>query len=79
MLLQLEGGGWGVAGWSADNKKLLVVEEVSANQTNLWLVDVATGEKKIADAKIWRRAGSIQRRPIQQRWQRILHHYRSRF
>ena len=46
MLLQLEGGGWGVADWSPDNKKLLVVEEVSANQTYLWLADVATGEKK---------------------------------
>jgi dipeptidyl aminopeptidase/acylaminoacyl peptidase len=46
MLLQLEGGGWGVADWSPDNKKLLVVEEVSANQTYLWLADVATGDKK---------------------------------
>ena len=46
MLLQLEGGGWGIADWSPDNKKLLVVEEVSANQTYLWLADVATGEKK---------------------------------
>src|SRR6476661_5221771 len=46
MLLQLEGGGWGIADWSPDNKKLLVVEEVSANQNYLWLADVATGEKK---------------------------------
>src|SRR5438270_13346328 len=46
MFLQLEGGGWGIADWSPDNKKLLVVEEVSANQSYLWLADVATGEKK---------------------------------
>ncbi|MGZ7064696.1 MAG: TolB family protein, partial [Candidatus Angelobacter sp.] len=39
MLLQLEGGGWGVADWSPDNKKLLVVNEVSANETYLWLAD----------------------------------------
>lgn len=51
MLLQLEGGGWGVAGWSPDNKKLLVVEGISANQTFLWLADLATGEKKLLTPK----------------------------
>ena len=51
LLLQVEGGGWGVASWSADNKKLLVVNEVSANETYLWLVDVATGEKKMLTPK----------------------------
>src|SRR4029077_32710 len=29
MLLQLDGGGWGVVSWSPDNKKLLVLQEVS--------------------------------------------------
>jgi dipeptidyl aminopeptidase/acylaminoacyl peptidase len=47
MLLQLDGGGWGVEDWSPDNKKLLVLEEISANQSYLWLVDVASGEKKL--------------------------------
>src|ERR1700704_1626807 len=51
MLLQLQGGGWGVASWSPDNKKLMVVQEVSANQTYLWLADVATGEKKLLTPK----------------------------
>jgi dipeptidyl aminopeptidase/acylaminoacyl peptidase len=51
LLLQLEGGGWGVADWSPDNKKLLVVQEVSANQTYLWLADAATGEKKLLTPK----------------------------
>jgi dipeptidyl aminopeptidase/acylaminoacyl peptidase len=51
MLLQLEGGGWGVADWSPDNKKLLVVQEVSANETYLWLADATTGEKKLLTAK----------------------------
>lgn len=51
MLLQLEGGGWGVAAWSPDNKKLLVEQGVSANQSYLWLVDVATGEKKLLTPK----------------------------
>src|SRR5258707_15246743 len=36
LLLQVEGGGWDVASWSADNKKLLVVNGVSANETYLW-------------------------------------------
>jgi dipeptidyl aminopeptidase/acylaminoacyl peptidase len=51
MLLQLEGGGWGVASWSPDNRKLLVVNEVSASQTYLWLVDIASGEKKLLTPK----------------------------
>ena len=51
MLLQLQGGGWGVADWSADNKKLLVVEGISANKSNLWLADVVTGEKKLLTPK----------------------------
>ena len=56
LLLQVEGGGWDVASWSADNKKLLVVNGVSANETYLWLVDVATGEKKMLTPK----SGDIQ-------------------
>lgn len=51
MLLQLEGGGWGVDDWSPDNKKLLVLQEISANETYLWLADVATGEKKLLTPK----------------------------
>jgi dipeptidyl aminopeptidase/acylaminoacyl peptidase len=51
MLLQLEGGGWDVADWSPDNKKLLVAQGISANQSYLWLADVATGEKKMLTPK----------------------------
>jgi dipeptidyl aminopeptidase/acylaminoacyl peptidase len=51
MLLKLEGGGWGVADWSPDNQKLLVQQEVSANQSYLWLVDIASGEKKLLTPK----------------------------
>jgi dipeptidyl aminopeptidase/acylaminoacyl peptidase len=51
MLLQLQGGGWQVEDWSHDNKKLLLQEGVSANQTFLWLVDVASGEKKLLTPK----------------------------
>ncbi len=51
MLLQLEGGGWGATGWSPDTKKLLVLQEISANQSYLWLADTATGEKKLLTPK----------------------------
>src|SRR5689334_9627166 len=52
MLLQLQGGGWGALDWSPDNKQLLVMNEVSANQSYIWLVDAATGEKKLLTPKI---------------------------
>jgi dipeptidyl aminopeptidase/acylaminoacyl peptidase len=52
MLLQLEGGGWDATDWSPDNKKLLVLQEISANQSYLWLADVASGEKKLLTPKV---------------------------
>jgi len=52
MLLQLEGGGWGATDWSPDNQKLLVLEEISANQSYVWLADAASGEKKLLTPKI---------------------------
>ncbi len=51
MLLQVEGGGWGATDWSPGNKKLLVQQEISANQSYLWLVDAASGEKKLLTPK----------------------------
>jgi dipeptidyl aminopeptidase/acylaminoacyl peptidase len=51
MLLQLQGGGWQSLDWSPDNKQLLVVNEVSANESYLYLVDVAKGEKKLLTPK----------------------------
>jgi dipeptidyl aminopeptidase/acylaminoacyl peptidase len=52
MLMQLEGGGWGALDWSPDNRKLLVGNEVSANETYVWLVDATSGEKKLLTPKI---------------------------
>lgn len=51
MLLQNEGGGWGVIAWSHDDRKLLVGEGVSANESYGWLVDVETGEKTLLTPK----------------------------
>ncbi len=51
MLLELEGGGWEVADWSPDDRKILLVENISANESYLWLVDVARGEKSLLTPK----------------------------
>ncbi|MBA3850530.1 MAG: peptidase S9, prolyl oligopeptidase, partial [Opitutus sp.] len=46
LVLQVSGGGWGVQDWSPDGRTLLVGEYVSVNESHLWFVDVATGEKR---------------------------------
>jgi dipeptidyl aminopeptidase/acylaminoacyl peptidase len=45
LLTQVQGGGWEPQDWSPDDKKILVLEYVSVNETYLWLVDAATGTK----------------------------------
>jgi dipeptidyl aminopeptidase/acylaminoacyl peptidase len=45
MLTQLTGGGWDPLDWSPDDKKILLREEISINESYLWLVDTNTGEK----------------------------------
>ncbi len=46
LVIQLKGGGWEPQNWSPDDKKILLVEGISVNETYLWTVDPATGEKK---------------------------------
>ncbi len=46
LVLQREGGGWSVSDWSQDESKLLLREYVSANQSSVHLLEVATGEVK---------------------------------
>ncbi len=43
MVLSRTGGGWSASDFSADKKSLLIAEYISVNQSNLHLVDVATG------------------------------------
>ncbi|MFZ0320822.1 MAG: S9 family peptidase [Candidatus Sulfotelmatobacter sp.] len=56
MVAKLEGGGWEPLDWSPDRQKLLVVNEVSAEESYLWLMDASSGEKKLltpkGDAKV---------------------------
>ena len=44
-VLEVAGGGWEVLDWSPDDRRLLVREFLSINQSVLWLVDEATGAK----------------------------------
>ncbi len=51
MLAQMTGGGWGALDWSPDDKQILILEEISANETYLWLMDSSTGDKTLLTAK----------------------------
>ena len=45
LLVKLEGGGWQPVDWSPDDKTILLVEYISINESYLWLVNSATGER----------------------------------
>jgi Tol biopolymer transport system component len=45
LLTQLKGGGWQPIDWSPDDKNILLQEEISINESYLWLLNAATGEK----------------------------------
>ncbi len=58
LLTQLPGGGWEPLDWSPDDKKILLNEELSINESYLWLVDTSSGEKtapmpRDANAKVF--------------------------
>lgn len=44
MLAQLSGGGWEPLDWSPDDRKILLQQGLSVNESYLWLVDAGTGE-----------------------------------
>ena len=46
MLAEVKGGGWEVTDWSPDDKQLLVIEGISANESYIWICDAQTGAKK---------------------------------
>lgn len=51
MVAQMEGGGWSVSDWSPDGKQLLAMNYISAAESYVWLVDVASGEKELLTPK----------------------------
>ena len=51
LLCQLEGGGWGVHDWSPDDRTLLAGEYRSIADSALYLVNVASGERRLLTPK----------------------------
>jgi dipeptidyl aminopeptidase/acylaminoacyl peptidase len=51
LLSKLEGGGWQPLDWSRDGQKLLAVNELSAEESYLWLFDAMSGEKTLLTPK----------------------------
>jgi len=45
-LAQLEGGGWGVRSVSRDDRQLALTRYISANESELWLLDLASGTRR---------------------------------
>ncbi|MCV2360550.1 prolyl oligopeptidase family serine peptidase [Paucibacter sp. TC2R-5] len=46
LLAELPGGGWGVGAVSRDDKQIALSEYISANESRIWLLDIASGEKR---------------------------------
>jgi dipeptidyl aminopeptidase/acylaminoacyl peptidase len=51
MLLELEGGGYRPTAWSPDDRRILLYQAISVNESYLWGVDVATGAKTLITPK----------------------------
>jgi dipeptidyl aminopeptidase/acylaminoacyl peptidase len=50
MLAKLDGGGWQPLDWSPDGRKILAIDEVSAEESSLWLMEANSGEKTLLTA-----------------------------
>jgi dipeptidyl aminopeptidase/acylaminoacyl peptidase len=51
LLVENQGGGWQITDWAPDDNTLLAVEEISVNESYLWLVDVAKAQKNLLTPK----------------------------
>lgn len=51
MVAQMEGGGWRVTDWSPAGQQLLAVNQVSAAESSVWLIDIASGKKELLTPK----------------------------
>lgn len=52
LVAPLEGGGWSLLDWSADDQKLLLLEEISINESRLWLAEIDNGAKSRITPKV---------------------------
>ena len=50
-VIELTGGGWSVLDWTPDDRRLLVMEYLSINETYLWLMDVEGKERTLLTPK----------------------------
>jgi dipeptidyl aminopeptidase/acylaminoacyl peptidase len=48
----LQGGGWSPLDWSPDDSTILALQEISANESYLWFIDVASGNKTLFTPKL---------------------------
>lgn len=51
MLVQLQGGGWSAVDFSPDDRRVLLSDYISANESYLYLLDMATGQQTIVTPK----------------------------
>ena len=47
LLVALDGVGWGASDWSPDDKQIIIARFKSANESEIYLYDVASGEKTL--------------------------------
>ena len=53
VLAQLEEGeAWQPTGWSPDDRQIVAIQQVSANESYVWTFDVATGTKQLLTPKV---------------------------
>jgi dipeptidyl aminopeptidase/acylaminoacyl peptidase len=50
MLAKLDGGGWQPLVWSPDGRKILAIDEISAEESSIWLMEANSGEKTLLTA-----------------------------
>ncbi len=51
MVGQMEGGGWEVADWSPDGKQVLLLNGISAAESYVWLLNIASGHNELLTPK----------------------------
>lgn len=47
LISEMSGGGWRPLDWSPDDSQLLVLEYLSVNKSNLYMLEMATGKKEL--------------------------------
>jgi len=53
VLAQLEEGeAWQPTGWSPDDRQIVAIQQISANESYVWTFDVATGTKQLLTPKV---------------------------